>query len=410
MYQMTSSLRIKDLDETLEIAVNIGEKVGVSRVTNITWLDKIGIPVFSSIRPNAVKGSLCVNAGKGRFPKEAMVGAYMEAIEFSYAEYRNRIIPTIDLKIKEIIEQANCKFNFLDLNPILGIELMEDNLVTCVLAQDIVTKEEIYIPAELVYHPFLENKNKRILGTSTNGLCSGNSLDEATLHGLAELFERDIQAFDSFANQSQFVEFDEKHENIIDLKQKIEKAGFELSCRYVDNIYQLPYFHAYILDPSDESPVAVSYGSAFHPIKNIAAVRAISEAAQSRLTQIHGGRDDVIDRTNFFAVNGGKAFEQQSVNIVRKLVTSKVKLIHYSKIPDKSDEIRSIGDGIYLLIEKLKSVGIDQVLRVELTPKNSQLTVVKVIVPKMEYFRPELKRVGNRLMKFIKEQKNEKSD
>ena len=58
-----------------------------TRVTDITRLDWAGVPVYASIRPEAYPGSLCVNAGKGVTPLEAQVGAYMEAIEYAFAEY-----------------------------------------------------------------------------------------------------------------------------------------------------------------------------------------------------------------------------------------------------------------------------------------------------------------------------------
>ena len=71
---------------TLARARERARALGVTRVTDITRLDRVGIPVYASIRPAAAVGSLCVNAGKGLLPIEAEVGAYMEAIEFALAE------------------------------------------------------------------------------------------------------------------------------------------------------------------------------------------------------------------------------------------------------------------------------------------------------------------------------------
>ena len=36
-------------------------------------------------------------------------------------------------------------------------------------------------------------------------------------------------------------------------------------------------------------------------------MRAITEAAQSRLSYIHGARDDLVNRANFFALRGHDA-------------------------------------------------------------------------------------------------------
>jgi thioglycine synthase len=59
---------------------------GITRVADITNLDRIGIPVFSSIRPTAEQGAISVYNGKGATPVEAEVSAMMEGIERYSAE------------------------------------------------------------------------------------------------------------------------------------------------------------------------------------------------------------------------------------------------------------------------------------------------------------------------------------
>ncbi|MDD5418276.1 MAG: methanogenesis marker 1 protein, partial [Methanomicrobiaceae archaeon] len=51
---------------------------GITRVADITSLDRVGIPVFSSIRPTAGTGAISVYNGKGATPTEARVSAMME--------------------------------------------------------------------------------------------------------------------------------------------------------------------------------------------------------------------------------------------------------------------------------------------------------------------------------------------
>jgi DHA3 family macrolide efflux protein-like MFS transporter len=80
MYRLSSSLRSRSVEESLKYAEEIAPRLGITRVTDTTWLDRVGIPVFASIRPAAAAGSLCVNAGKGLREIEAKVGAYMEAM------------------------------------------------------------------------------------------------------------------------------------------------------------------------------------------------------------------------------------------------------------------------------------------------------------------------------------------
>ena len=77
MHRLSSSLRTRSAEESLKYAQEIAANLGITRVTDTTWLDRIGIPVYASIRPNAAVGSLCVNAGKGLRDVEAKIGAYM---------------------------------------------------------------------------------------------------------------------------------------------------------------------------------------------------------------------------------------------------------------------------------------------------------------------------------------------
>ena len=53
--------------------------------------------------------------------------------------------------------------------------------------------EEILVPANAVFHP-LPSDYKRLFRTNTSGLASGNVIEEAIFHGLAEVIERDAWA------------------------------------------------------------------------------------------------------------------------------------------------------------------------------------------------------------------------
>src|SRR4051812_30484027 len=59
-------------------------RMGITRLTNVTGLDSIGIPVVQAIRPNS--RSLSVSQGKGVDLDAAKVSAMMEAIELWHAE------------------------------------------------------------------------------------------------------------------------------------------------------------------------------------------------------------------------------------------------------------------------------------------------------------------------------------
>ena len=58
--------------------------VGITRLADITGLDRLGVPIWCSIRPDS--STLAVDSGKGATPVAAATSAAMEALERSIAE------------------------------------------------------------------------------------------------------------------------------------------------------------------------------------------------------------------------------------------------------------------------------------------------------------------------------------
>ena len=78
--------RVKDPKETIEINEKKLRTAGITRLTDITDLDRVKIPVFSAIRPTAQSGSVSVYAGKGATKEQAKASAMMEGFERYSAE------------------------------------------------------------------------------------------------------------------------------------------------------------------------------------------------------------------------------------------------------------------------------------------------------------------------------------
>src|SRR3989441_10190745 len=70
--------------ETLARVRSLFPMFGITRLANVTGLDRIGIPVWLCIRPNA--RCLSVSQGKGLDDDLARVSAVMESIELHHAE------------------------------------------------------------------------------------------------------------------------------------------------------------------------------------------------------------------------------------------------------------------------------------------------------------------------------------
>ena len=182
MQRLSSSLRRRSAEETLKIIVNdIAPRLGITRVTDTTWLDRIGIPVFASIRPDALKGSLCVNAGKGLRSAEAKIGAYMEAIEFSLAQYNTAQLKLLKTTPRQLIESHEGRIAFNQFCMLYGFSADADSLIMAIEVEDVLRKQKVLAPAELVFIPYPENPGQLLFGESSSGLASGNDLVEACL-------------------------------------------------------------------------------------------------------------------------------------------------------------------------------------------------------------------------------------
>ncbi len=392
-----SSVRSVPAEVTLARARRKARELGITRVTDITRLDRVGLPVYASIRPGATVGSLCVNAGKGLRPVEAEVGATMEAIEFALAEQGASPVKTVWATSRDILDGRRRPDAILDLCPKLGTTIALDAPIEAVVAEETATGERALVPAELVFLPFRPGGRRRKLhfGSSSNGLASGNTLQEATVHALCEIIERDVRSFQALRDTGVPVALDTVDGPAGDLVDGIRTAGLELHVRAADNGLGVPYFMALIHDPESPSPQLLNAGHGCHPIRSVAFVRAVTEAAQSRLTIIHGGRDDLTDREALFK---GWSSARKRAWVARAVGrVSAGKRVPFSRLPDLAAEAATIEASERVLSRQLRSSGFDRVYRVAFCAPDDELQVVRVLVPRMEFFTAVLARVGPRL-------------
>ena len=381
---------------TLACARERARALGITRVTDITRLDRVGIPVYASIRPAAAVGSLCVNAGKGLLPIEAEVGAYMEAIEFALAEPGASRVRVLQRTARDVLDGHTRPEAILDLCPKLGAKIRLDAPMDCVAAADIASGARALVPAELVFLPFRPRPRfKGIFGTSSNGLASGNTVSEAMVHGLAELLERDVRSFEAVHDTSAPVDLETVVGPARALVERIRAAGLELYVRTSKNAFGVAYFYAIVNDPDACAPHLLNGGFGCHPHRSVAFVRAVAEAAQSRLTFIHGGRDDLVDVHARF----GRWSESRKRAFVKRVVAKAKRgdAVPMHAIDDHERTTTTVDRCLALLVRKLSARGFDRVYRVAFCRPEDDLQVVRVVVPRLELYNESLFRVGPRL-------------
>ncbi len=403
VFHLSSSLRDEPLEVTYARARNLAAQLGITRVTEITRLDIVGVPVFASIRPGALPGSLCVNAGKGMSVDEARVGAYMEAIEFAFAEFGRSTLSLKTVPARNVFEGPDRPDSILDFCPFMEAEIELDEPMSCVEAIDLRTDATFLVPAELVFLPFPRSlQNHRYFGSNSNGLCSGNSILEATIHGLAELIERDCSSFMFVDDRSELVACDTLPSYLQDVAESVHDAGLELYVRFQANVFGIPFFRAIVAEQQSTNPVYISEGFGCNLSKNIAATRAVCEALQSRLSFIHGGRDDLIKRYELFAAMS----ESERVDYAERLqrdVSRRDAIIDFENIPNRSDSVTDLHSALELMLGMLERNGIRRVLRVVFTSPDNPIQAMRVLAPGLECFNSTTRRIGVRLRDYVRD-------
>jgi YcaO-like protein with predicted kinase domain len=162
--------RAREPEETLGWIEPKMAIAGVKRLANITGLDRIGIPIFSAIRPTAAEGAISVYSGKGLTETLAKISAIMEGFERYSAEFRN------EKTVKGNYSQISKEFNTLDPRSLIlpwDLPYNEDVVLRWVWGYDILKDEEILVPVSAVFHPYTPSGDLHLFRTNTNGLASG---------------------------------------------------------------------------------------------------------------------------------------------------------------------------------------------------------------------------------------------
>jgi thioglycine synthase len=366
-------------EETLRAAEAKLPAAGITRVADITDLDRIGIPVFSSIRPMADRGAISVYNGKGATPTEARVSAMMEGLERYSAEVRDR---QLDIASFSLLDGA--------LDPrdlILPVDADPDALIPWISGWDMMNQEDILVPANAVFHP-LPSEYRRLFRTNTTGLASGNVIEEAIFHGLAEIIERDAWALVEAARHTGPLIQDVKDDLARGLMDKFAAAGVDVYLRDITSDIGVATCAAAADDLLLRDPTLLTTGMGTHTSAKVAVLRALTEVAQSRLTQIHGAREDTT------LADFRKRIGYERTKKLNSHWFSGSEKRSFADVPSfESDDFLL---DIRHMLAKLKEAGLDRAVVVNLTRPEIGIPVVRVIVPGLEMSAVDPERVGKR--------------
>lgn len=262
---------------------------GITRVADVTGLDDLGIPVTMAVRPLAQ--TLAVAQGKGVTLDAARVSGAMEAIEVWHAE---RALPPASIT-RAPAADLQLPYAVTDLEQHRGSLLTDRVSLDWITARSVLDDTETFVPQAAVRlgRTVHEDWRQHLPSASTNGLASGNTRAEAIVHGLCEVIERDVLSglTETDSAQAELVAPATVHTPYCAaLLERLAERGCWWELRHVTNRYGVPVMCCHLW--REDQSAAVVAGSGAHPDPSIALSRAITEAAQTRLTLISGSRED----------------------------------------------------------------------------------------------------------------------
>uniref|UniRef100_UPI0025D04DB2 YcaO-related McrA-glycine thioamidation protein n=1 Tax=uncultured Methanobrevibacter sp. TaxID=253161 RepID=UPI0025D04DB2 len=283
--------------KTIEINEDKLKIAGITRIADITDLDRIGLPIYTAIRPTAEDGAISIYGGKGITKDHAKASAMMEGFERYSAEKQDGD-EVIVANIKEISERGEYIDPVsLNLPKDFKKENIEEMQLEWSIAKDIISDEEFYIPTNAIYHPYLhDNQVQSLFKSNTNGLASGNVLEEAILHGMLEVIERDAWSIFELTHKNYAqIDLDSiESETVNDILEKFESEGIKIKLMDFTADVKIPTIAASADDTVTKDAGLLTLGMGTHLDPEVAILRALTEVAQSRATQINGAREDTV--------------------------------------------------------------------------------------------------------------------
>jgi ribosomal protein S12 methylthiotransferase accessory factor len=362
-----------------------------------------------------------VYSGKGRSLLHAKASALMEAIE-RYSSFSNNYEGTLIRGSYVELSRSYMKVLHPDevLEPTRDDIFDEKEIMDFVSGFDVLNREEVLVPAQIAFSRYTANHqvSSPFLYSHTNGLASGNTMEEAICHALCEVIERDAvsiadlcasyipytilerigRSFDALKRHGTERLVDDptiysdinirgiKVNSIKSLLEKFDRCNITLLIKDItQKEIGIPTFVASSAEwiTTDYGFFAKGYGT--HPDAELALIRAITEMSQTRAVNIQGSRDDLkkIRYEHDDEIQGRKWQFMYSLRIRGENTSGTLKK-EFSEI--SSSRNMDILDDIQLILNSLIRAGLHRAIIVDLTNPSIGVPVVRAIVPGLETY------------------------
>ena len=426
-WSVNGTSRITPAQETLKRVTFISQKIGVTRLADITNMDILGIPNYSAVLPGT-EDYIWVYSGKGPTKAHAMASALMESIE------RYSSLPSGGPKnfIQGSYDQLSKSFNVLHPDEIvepLRFQYNNEMSMDFLSGFDLFSEEPILVPASVALFryspvpPFVDP----FAFHHTNGLASGNVMEEAICHSLCEVIERDATSLaelrasaipfhflrhitnalrkkgyalnsiltDKYVDDpSIFSDVDisqVEFQPVKALGEKFLQAKIPLIIKDITSDIGIPTFNASSIEWISHDYGYLAEGHGTHPDARVALMRAITEVSQTRAANIQGARDD-LRKIRYGQNNTDDKRAWQFMPSSKK--------VKFSEVTSYFNQ--DILNDIKLILEHLKQTGLNRAIIVNLTNDSIGIPVVRAIVPGLETFKITKSVMGWRARRYFK--------
>ena len=379
--------------ETIRRVAPLMGAIGVTRVGEITHLDRNGIPNFIAARPRDLGRGISYYNGKGATRAQARAGAMMEAVERYSGEACG--LPVLLESFEKLTRRAPA----LDPAQLFSAGMgayRPDLPIEWVRGFDLLAMRPTCVPLNAVVCPYRPAIAPAISYASTNGLASGNTRDEALCHALCEVNERDATSL-YYAATSLRVEVDavlaglgaapaDRADPHLDypmiahsglppraarLLRRLTGAGLRVYLRDITSETGIPAVDCVVAEPRPGGRFVAHGGYGSHPDARVALTRALTEAAQSRLSMIQGGREDLPE-----VAVAKPPVERPDEAFGRGPVVPFDAVASYPH--------QSLVEDVDWLVSRFRASGFPMVVALDLTRPELGVPVVRVVAPLAE--------------------------
>ncbi|HOT03055.1 MAG TPA: YcaO-like family protein [Methanolinea sp.] len=354
--------------ETVKVARPLMKSIGAGPVREITGSDRVGIPCCIASRRRVPRGGTGVHSGMGVDLPLARVSAMMAAIERFSGEYhgdRMEFSSYDEIGIEGAVDPESL---------ILPRPLERGVKLHWTPAADIMHCEPVMVPSNAVFFPYdTLGMTMPLFMSDPSGLASGNVREEAILHGLLELLERDAMSrAERRRDMGTRLEIDTEGPSRV-LIEKFAAAGIAIHLWLLEGKTRVPVVAAAADDQAVKDPALLMMGSGCHPDPEIAAARALTDVAFSRAAYLRE-RTTESPREMLLARAGYDRMKR-----INREWFADAPATPISSLPDVSSQW--IDEDISLILEDLRS-RVDRVCVVDLP--RTPVPVVRVVVPGLE--------------------------